>query len=546
MWSRLLGSLDVGYYWIRSLLSPTTGSERNLFFKNGFGDLEQAEANERESIARSAQGDLPFVEDSLEWEELECGGEQDGGGTADSSGVGAPSGAAPPPVGTRTEGVAVSVGRFQSPLAPRLPDECKRALFHYVRPTTSDPTASRTPAAVTPPRVVGRARPQSRRATAQDAPLPHRMCENVTVLFLPATGEEGADNRLPLAERFALEYGWSSVLITAPFHGARRARGCGQTSHHAVTVEHFLDQTTAIIMEAAMMGCWAARARGGCGGARRSEQNSSNGTPEAGRLRSSVGAVNENDGENENDKTSHLTPSTQKTPKQVLCFTGYSWGGAMCSLAALTSLFLVDADEVAVTTAPYAGSATPLVVADGLLVDDIDWPALCGNDSAQEAQREALERVRAILRKRNTRNVVADFRSAAGTRGNAQRGNAERGLRRAVEGENRLGSAATPGGPGVEGEDPEDPIDLQDVDVKLPSLAAVECVSFADDHFVKPEFGEELFDILKEWVGEDSGSAGTPRAKLTWRNGGHVSAHFGRNSVQRDAVVRAVATGMTH
>ena len=41
-----------------------------------------------------------------------------------------------------------------------------------------------------------------------------------------------------------------------------------------------------------------------------------------------------------------------------------------------------------------------------------------------------------------------------------------------------------------------------------------------------------------------SGNVGTVWAKLIWRTGSHVFAHFGRNSAQRGAGVRVVATRM--
>ena len=65
----------------------------------------------------------------------------------------------------------------------------------------------------------------------------------------------------------------------------------------------------------------------------------------------------------------------QKSPRALVCLTGFSFGAAMASNAANIALQSgVDGQRLA--CAPYVDSSSPCVLADGLLESAIDWNAL--------------------------------------------------------------------------------------------------------------------------------------------------------------------------
>jgi len=174
----------------------------------------------------------------------------------------------------------------------------------------------------------------------------------------------------------------------------------------------------------------------------------------------------------------------------------------MASAAAVASLAWMQhvlCPAVEICAAPYAGSATPAVLTDGVLAGDIDWEALVKQDdeefcaasqdgfstetkTEQEKADRAKQKVRTVLMSAH----LSKFSESL---------NAER----------------------------------------VGRLRAVECVSFRDDFFVKQEYCQDLFEILRSWVGDPN------TAHMIWLSGGHVQAALSRRSEQRGAIERVVA-----
>eukprot|EP00928_Gymnodinium_smaydae_P031979 TRINITY_DN23292_c0_g1_i2.p1 TRINITY_DN23292_c0_g1~~TRINITY_DN23292_c0_g1_i2.p1 ORF type:complete len:387 (-),score=61.16 TRINITY_DN23292_c0_g1_i2:121-1281(-) len=250
------------------------------------------------------------------------------------------------------------------------------------------------------------------------------------VLLMPSTGEQDEGGRLELAERLAAESDMCSVIITAPLYGVRRPPE--QEMHYARTVELYLTQSSAIIEEAALLVCWCA----------------------------------------------------DRWPSVPVCVSGFSWGGAMtCCSAILASQWAAPARVLAV---PYAGSATPAVIVDGLLEDDIDWPALAGDGEAEPYEATRSRLLRTLL-------------------------------------DTHLSEIMKP-----------------ILERQCGKLAGLHAVSFGDDHFVKPEYGEELFELASQCC-----DANVTKV-LEWRNGGHVAAFLRRPHVQTAAIQAAFQALQLH
>jgi hypothetical protein len=189
--------------------------------------------------------------------------------------------------GKTTEEVSIKIQQasFVSPAANHLPEESKDCRFLMVRPTNK------------------------------------ALKKDVYVVMLPATGEMGKSTRLNMARFYAKEYGWSSIIITAPFYAARKPSQ--QKLFLIDTVSDLLLQSIAITQEAACLICY------------------------------------------------YLQQSSQTK----VCVTGFSWGGAMASTSTAAAL-LGGADGCRIACVPYVGSASPVCLADGILETSIDWKAL--------------------------------------------------------------------------------------------------------------------------------------------------------------------------
>mmetsp|Transcript_37720 Transcript_37720/g.70342 ORF Transcript_37720/g.70342 Transcript_37720/m.70342 type:complete len:371 (+) Transcript_37720:61-1173(+) len=245
------------------------------------------------------------------------------------------------------------------------------------------------------------------------------------VLLLPATGEENLDGRVAIAQKLARENSMCSLVVAAPFYGHRKPKG--QQMHFVRTVEKYLDQSNAIVEESAALISWC----------------------------------------------------TGFWPTVPVCISGYSWGGAMtCVTALVASQWEPSAQILAV---PYAGSATPAVLVDGLLQDDIQWPALVKNED--ETFQVTHDTLMNVLLQTNLSSVVGPLEAA--------------------------GKA---------------------------NLSGLHAVSFENDGFVKPEYGEDLFALTSKCC--------KPGAKrvLSWQAGGHVYAFLARQRVQTAAIQSACSS----
>ena len=248
------------------------------------------------------------------------------------------------------------------------------------------------------------------------------------VVLLPATGEQGSAGRLSMARELANKNGLCCVIITAPFYGSRKP--ANQALHYIRSLEKYLIQSAAIIEEATMLLAWCA----------------------------------------------------ERWPGVPLCLSGFSWGGAMASVAALfASQRLPLASVLAV---PYAGSATPAVIVDGLLQDDISWNALAADQS------EPVAKTRELLLQELLKTHLVRFCEHIG-----------------------------PGGG---------------------RIAGLQAVSFQNDHFVKASYAEELYALMSS----KCCTAKAPKT-LEWQEGGHAVAFLRKARLQTGAI-QAIFTSFAH
>eukprot|EP00934_Nitzschia_sp_Nitz4_P006588 Nitzschia sp. Nitz4//scaffold15_size197535//161324//162490//NITZ4_001603-RA/size197535-processed-gene-0.30-mRNA-1//1//CDS//3329537790//6578//frame0 len=190
------------------------------------------------------------------------------------------------PIRQVSKHVTLQHGKFTSPLAEHLPPESHHCQFQLVRP--------------------------SKNTTNSDS---------VVVIMLPATGEMGTWQRIATARHLAHQYGWSSVILTAPYYGSRKPSS--QTLFFLSQVSDLQFQSQGIIEEATLL-------------------------------------------------AAHFLSAS---PETKVCFTGYSFGAAMSSVAASLSL-TAGLEGHRLGCALYAGCGTPAMMADGILRHSMDWKAI--------------------------------------------------------------------------------------------------------------------------------------------------------------------------
>lgn len=272
---------------------------------------------------------------------------------------------------------------------------------------------------------------------------------DVFVIMLPATGEMGKSTRMCLARSLAMEHGWSSIILTAAYYGKRKP--CGQHSFFLQTVKDGLFQSQSIIEEAVLL---------------------------AGYFM---------DGNDDNEQGGAAEKSNR-----LVCFTGYSYGGAMAAVSAGLSLRMgLSGEQIA--CASYVGSASPVVFADGLLQTCVDFKALQKNvDESVEGTRQGLYDE---LVKTQLTSVTKDFTTDDENKG---------------------------------------PFPPQQ------SLAVVKLYAARNDAFIRPVYALELARQL--------GSITSPANPLTmeWLWGGHITAAIVRPFYQKKLVVDTVLELLSH
>lgn len=269
--SLTLGLIDLSYYLLIRLL----GENRPKFFSAGWGEhVEAIQAQEDmvESLRKQSSEKNFDKGINIVWGER-IGHDGD---------------------------ISVTEGRFPSPIAHRLPEIAKQCHFFFVEPSAKKNEQNAT-----------------KDGDFSSAP-------DVLVLMLPATGEASKRARLSMASRLANEHGWSSVIVTAPFYGARKPSG--QNMWFIERVDDFLFQSQAIMLEGAAL----------------------------------------------------VKYFVEQSPATRVCVTGFSWGAAMSACTTSIAL-LTGCDGERLACVPYVGSATPAVLPDGILKSSIDWEALKQN-----------------------------------------------------------------------------------------------------------------------------------------------------------------------
>jgi len=194
------------------------------------------------------------------------------------------------------KGVTMQKASFESPCADLLPVETKRCQFDIVRPSHNNNNNNNNNTKHPP----------------------------VYVFMLPATGEEGKRTRLQLAKYLAQQFGWSSVILTAPYYAARKP--ATQRLYFLNTVADFKLQTFAIAWEAAALATYFVK-----------QQNA------------------------------------------LVCISGFSWGGAAAAAASAIALHAGIGHSMACV--PYVGCSSLAVLVDGIFKDSVDYAAFSNTSS---------------------------------------------------------------------------------------------------------------------------------------------------------------------
>lgn len=163
--------------------------------------------------------------------------------------------------------------------------------------------------------------------------MPKKQEAKVTVIMMPATGEVGTGTRLRMARTLARQHGYASIIVNAPYYGKRKPKG--QFLFFLNTVEDLLLSSQAIVQEGTALAYYARNT--------------------------------------------------------TICFSGFSWGGSMSSVASVLSKSAHP--EIKIACASYVGSASPACVVDGLVHVSIDLRALqkANKHSSEEEARRTLE-----------------------------------------------------------------------------------------------------------------------------------------------------------
>ncbi|KAL7580897.1 hypothetical protein ACA910_001166 [Epithemia clementina (nom. ined.)] len=227
--------------------------------------------------------------------------------------------------------ITLQNAKFQSPIARHLPPEAKYCSFSLVRPMiVVDPAGEE--------QTSSNGDSSSTRNTTTAKTRTKRM---VYILMLPATGEEGISTRLQMAHALAIQYGWCSVLLTAPYYNNRKPNN--QTRFFLPQVKDVFWQGCGLITEAGSLAAYFL------------QQQPPPPPPQ------------------------QQQPQQQQHPQSsVVCFTGFSFGAAMSACAAHWVLHLPGTDGQRLGVCAYAGCHSPNCFADGVLQSGIDWSALVG------------------------------------------------------------------------------------------------------------------------------------------------------------------------
>ena len=421
--SWVLGLLDYAFLFLKIL-----GPVQPKFFEGGYGDIEAARRRQIQSLVEleverggttapkhKTTTRFKLANDDLQW----------GPTTRPSSGI------------------TMQEGRFRSPQADNRPPESAYAQFFLVKP---DLEAS-----------AGLAPQVPNNGTAMTE-------KQVYILMLPATGETNIASRLFMAKTLAKEYGWCSVIVTAPYYGDRKPKS--QKLFFLHTVEDILMQALAVIQEAAALSEYFLEAQ--------------------------------------------QSPQEGSSPRRV-CLTGFSFGAAMASIASNYAL-VAGVDGQRLGCAAYVGSASPCVLADGILESSVQWTALkrphagSSGDSPVPSAREILfdELYQTQMDTFILMEACSDQKSKKESAVAQNRNN---------------------------------------------PIRVIKGYNMYHDEFIKPKYARELEQQIQKCMKggeENQANSGDNAFQLQWLPGGHVFAALARPVLQKRLIVDTVRELLAH
>lgn len=250
------------------------------------------------------------------------------------------------------------------------------------------------------------------------------------IIMLPATGEMQRGTRLNMAQHLAQSpYRFSSIILDAPFYGDRKPPN--QVMFFLTTVQNILLQSQAIVEESSLLSQYLLR----------------------------------------------------QQDKNTVVFTGFSYGAAMAAVASTFSSLLSSSSSSSTRrrmgAAIYAGSASPIVLADGVLENTVHYDQLRHDNDDSTTTKDAKKRLRQELAKTQLEFLAKN------------RNNDEL------------------------------------------EIGAVAGMSFAHDGFIRPRYSLELEDQIRR-------KSLKPNFRTTWIPGGHAIAALVRPWLQTKLVLDVV------
>ena len=288
--------------------------------------------------------------------------------------------------------------------------------------------------------------------------------KKVYILMLPATGETKIASRKNMARVLAKEHGWCSVIVTAPYYGDRKPKS--QKLFFLHTVEDILMQALAVIQEAAALSEYFLEAQ--------------------------------------------QSPQEGSCPRRV-CLTGFSFGAAMASIASNYAL-VAGVDGQRLGCAAYVGSASPCVLADGLLESGIQWKAL-KRPHADSGSGSTVPSARQILFDELYQTQMDTFILM-------ERGTDQKSKKNSVVARNR----------------------------KNP-IRVIKGYNMHHDEFIRPKYARELEQQIQKCMKggeENQADSGDNSFQLQWLPGGHIFAALARPVLQKRLIVDTVHELLAH
>ena len=348
---------------------------------------------------------------------------------------------------TRDGPITIQKAHFLSPLAHDLPQLARYSELFMIRPTKD-----------------------------HDGQHDHSSSEhkrdvndsNVFIVMIPGTGEMGISDRYSIAKALAKDFGWNSILMTAPYYKHRRPKH--QTACFLTSVQDGFWQGQACAQEAAAVTAYLMR----------------------------------------------------KSSDSLICLTGFSFGAACANFAAQWALALPSVDGHRLAVCSYVGCASARPYANGAIEHVVHWKALQQHHTETEndsTARASLQEECQEVQRRRLLDALSQFQlkhlAAASWKSTCNEAHNEK---------DKLGMNITRTGHVHQ----------------RPHVKVVKACHMRHDGIIKPIYGLELQEQIKQCLLPPHGSLSSTKFEMKWLPGGHLFAHNMRPLFHRQLLIETV------